>query len=312
MLSKFRRALTCLLWIALLGLGTAILFSKLGRIHWFFELFSHFPFQYALALIAVLLVALLSRLWRPAIAATLLLIPTLLALSYYLPAKPHSDTRHDLRLVSFNVLTSNHKHREVREYLAAKDADFILVMETDHVWLEALAPLASTHPHTVTESRADNFGMGLFSRHPIESHQFLTFAGTEVPCLFAVVSVNGRKVNIVGAHPLPPIGGRRAASRNAYLKALSELTSQSEHPTIVMGDFNSTIWSPFFRDFMKKSGLRDSGYKAGFQASWHRRLLPFAIPIDHILHCDQFICTDRTIGPNLGSDHRPVLAELAF
>ena len=79
-----------------------------------------------------------------------------------------------------------------------------------------------------------------------------------------------------------------------------------------MGDLNVTPWSPYFRDLVKRTGLIDTGRKRGFQSTWKRNNPVFSIPIDHILHSEDLICTNRWIGPALGSDHRPVMAEFAF
>ena len=90
------------------------------------------------------------------------------------------------------------------------------------------------------------------------------------------------------------------------------MVTSTDDPIIVMGDFNASVWSSHFQGFMKAANLHDTGHKRGFQATWHRSFFPIAIPIDHILHSAHFRCTNRTIGPGLGSDHRPVVADLAF
>lgn len=305
-------SVTAVLWLSLAGLGLATLLGRLGRASWFFDLFAHFALQYAVALAGVLLAALFLRRWGVAFGAALVLIPNLLALGYYYPVRPGPGSPADLRVLSFNVLTANPNRDSVGEYLAASEADLILVMETDRAWLDALAPLHSQYPHVVQVPRADNFGMAFFSRHPIESYELHAIEGSSVPCLSAVVSVNGHRISVIGGHPVPPVGRAAAASRNAYLAALANLTLQSSRPTIVMGDLNVSVWSPHFRDLIRSSALVDSGHKRGFQATWRREWLLFAIPIDHILHSSDLRCVGREIGPGLGSDHRAVLADLVF
>ncbi|MFP6881896.1 MAG: hypothetical protein VCA34_13160, partial [Roseibacillus sp.] len=58
--------LSTLLWLSVVVLIGATLLSLLGRLHWFFELFTHFPLQIASGLIVVILATLLFRRWIPA------------------------------------------------------------------------------------------------------------------------------------------------------------------------------------------------------------------------------------------------------
>ena len=313
MMSKSPRLpiLAGLLWLGLAGLAGATALALLGRVHWFCELFTHFPLQIGSGLAAALVVALLFRQWKPALFASLCLIPNLWALAYYYPDHAPPEHRPDIRALSFNVLTSNTAFADVREYLSHSDADIIFVMETNQEWLSALAPLETDYPHVVKAPRGDNFGMALYSRHPIETHDLHFVEGSRVPCVHAVINVAGRQMEVIGGHPVPPVGASRSAWRNSYLATLTSLATKSDRPKLVLGDFNATVWSPFFRDFLSTTALQDTGRRRGFQSTWRRNNPVFSIPIDHILYSN-LSCTSRNVGPDLGSDHRPVIAEFAF
>ena len=301
-----------LLWLGLLGLGGATAFALLGRVHWFCELFTHFPLQIGAGLAFLLLISLFLRRWKPALVAALLLVPNLWALSYYFPNGQDREGDANLRTLSFNVRTTNTSFADVREYLAQSEADVIFVMETNEQWVEALVPLEAQFPYVVKAPRGDNFGMALYSRHPIASHDLHFVEGSRVPCVHAVIELGDRQVEVIGGHPVPPVGPLRAAWRNHYLDTLASLAGNSDRPKVVLGDFNATVWSPFFRDFLATTSLQDSGHRRGFQSTWHRTHPVFSIPIDHILHSADLRCVGRSIGPALGSDHRPVLAEFAW
>ena len=83
-------------------------------------------------------------------------------------------------------------------------------------------------------------------------------------------------------------------------------------PMIVAGDLNLTPWSPFFREFVDRSGLRDSRRGFGVQATWPSRLGMAGIPMDHVLVSQDGSVIDRRVGPSFGSDHRPVIVDLAI
>ncbi|NIP93638.1 MAG: hypothetical protein GWO24_09345, partial [Akkermansiaceae bacterium] len=203
-----------IVWLGVAGFGGATVLGLLGKLHWFFDLFAHFPLQVGAGLIFLALAALVLGQWRPAVAAAVFLVPNLIALSYYFPARDFPAGVPSLRVVCFNVLTSNTGFAAVRDYLGTSEADFILLLETNRAWTSALAPLETRYPYSLTEPREDNFGMAFYSRHPIASHQFHTVEGSRVPCLRAVVSVNGEEVEVVGGHPVPPVGPQRSRSRN--------------------------------------------------------------------------------------------------
>jgi endonuclease/exonuclease/phosphatase (EEP) superfamily protein YafD len=301
-----------LLWLSVVTLAGATLLSLLGRLHWFFELFTHFPLQIASGLIIVILATLLFRRWIPAAIGLLCLLPHLTALSHYYPSREFSTEPSDFRVLSFNVLTSNQSHDAVLSYLSECDADFIFLMEINPDWVEALSPLDSDYPYFVKFPRPDNFGMTLYSRHPFVSHEIRFIEGVQVPLVHAVIDLGGHELEVIGCHPVPPMGARQASARNDYLAGLTEITTTSTLPAVILGDFNATVWSPHLREFIKTTSLMDSGRKRRFQPTWRWFNPFFSIPIDHVFHNAALSCTNRQIGPALGSDHRPVITEFAL
>lgn len=306
------RTLTVLLWLAIAGFAGVTSLSFLSRLHWTLELFTHFPMQMTAGLSVVLAAALLLRRWS-AVAATLLcLLPHVIAISYYHPSRDFPPGTPALRTVSFNVLTLNDSHDEILAFLQQSEADILFVMETNDRWVQALSPLEAKYPYSIKAPRSDNFGMLLFSRHPIESYQLHEVDGSRVPLVHATIDLDGKFLDLIGGHPVPPVGGRQAEARNDYLQGLTNLILKTKNPTIVFGDFNATVWSPHLRKLLKETKLQDTGRKRGFQSTWRRFNPFFSIPIDHVFHNDGLICLKREIGPALGSDHSPVIAEFAL
>ena len=81
----------------------------------------------------------------------------------------------------------------------------------------------------------------------------------------------------------------------------------------MIGDFNLTPFSPYFRAFADASGLRP--VRAGFwpKSTWPGMLASawLGIPIDHAFIADDLKVVSHEIGPHLGSDHLPVLITVA-
>lgn len=77
-----------------------------------------------------------------------------------------------------------------------------------------------------------------------------------------------------------------------------------------MGDFNMTPWSPKFRQLVADSHLRDTVRGFGLQPTWPAGAPQFWIPIDHVLVSPDILVVDRRVGPDLGSDHYPVIVDI--
>lgn len=84
-------------------------------------------------------------------------------------------------------------------------------------------------------------------------------------------------------------------------------------PKLLVGDFNTTMWSPYFADLVKDSGLRDARTGRGLYPSWNAALPAFLrIPIDHCLVGDKIEVESLETGNYTGSDHRPLILNVGI
>jgi endonuclease/exonuclease/phosphatase (EEP) superfamily protein YafD len=183
-------------------------------------------------------------------------------------------------------------------------ADVIFLMEVDARWLAALEPLKAKYPHHFAEPRTDNFGIALFSRIPWEYAAPLYFGKADLPSIEVSMQQEGRRFVLIGTHPIPPVGSGAAALRDAQLGELADYVAQLRDPAIVVGDLNATPWSTG----MRRLAGRNLGFRsrvAPWAPTWRAGSL-FAIPIDHALVTAPLAVTRRAVGPDVGSDHRPL------
>ena len=75
---------------------------------------------------------------------------------------------------------------------------------------------------------------------------------------------------------------------------------------MAVGDLNCTPWSPHFDKFLQTARLRDSALGRGVSPTWFPIPL-LGLPIDHFLVSKEIEVVNRVVGPNVGSDHRPVV-----
>lgn len=290
----------------------ATLTGFLGRLWWILELTSHFRLHLALSLGALAAVWAMKRRWRmTAICGAAAAANALLVLFLLWPAgKPVATAGPRLRLVALNVHTANERSDLVREFLRRTDADVILLMEVNERWMDALKSLRTNYPQVIAEPREDNFGIALFSRLPLTNGEVVEFGKAEVPSIAATIAVGGQNVFLLGTHPLPPGSAESARRRNEQFQEIAARLRRCARPAIVLGDLNSTPWSPYFSELLRDSGLKNTSQGRGLFGSWPAWLPSARIALDHCLVSTSIRVINQQLGPRVGSDHLPVMIDL--
>ncbi|MFM8734382.1 MAG: endonuclease/exonuclease/phosphatase family protein [Pirellulales bacterium] len=288
-----------------------------GRWHWLLDIASHFRWYWLLAAVAGLAVSI--RRPRPAAIACLAAAAVGNArelLPAWLPppaaAASAGPAAQGILVVSVNVHRVNDDPTATRAYLRDRRPDAVAVLEVDDTWAASLDGLADDFPHRIIHPRADNFGIAMLSRWPLTDAEVVHLGGTPHPSILATLSHPSGRLRLVATHPMPPWNGHYAALMRDQFDAVAAAVVASDVPCIVMGDLNATPWSHAFRRLTARSGLRDSSLGRGIQPTWNVRLWAPRIPIDHVLVPDEVTVLRRAVGPDVGSDHLPVEAELAL
>ena len=242
----------------------------LGRLWWLFELTSHFPPQLGCGLGGLTLIWLAKRRWRMALlCAIFTLINTalvLVVLWHHPKVVAGAGTR--FRLAAINVHTSNNRSDLVLGFLQKADADVILLIEVNDRWMEAFKPLSKDYAYSLADPREDNFGIAIFSRQPLINDRVLNLGSTGVPSIATDLTIGGEKVHLLGTHPFPPGTPTDSRLRNEQLRQIAQYVRQQHSLVIVAGDLNSTPWSPYFRDLLRESGLKNTSQGLGLFPSW--------------------------------------------
>lgn len=296
----FKGILSSLVLLALGIQSSTFLASQ----HWIFELSTHFPYYYVLIGSAILAGLLKNRMWRHAVVMVMLVSINLAALGPYFPTQRAQDG--NFKLMSSNVLRSNPTPGSVKTVVEAEKPDLLLLVESTVDYSEGFPDYPFFHQ---TEERSA-MGMAMLSKEPA-TFETIYLAGR--PAIHASVSIKGIKTEIIGIHPPPPVSAAYAAERNAALNELDLYMEEIKNPVIVLGDFNITPWSPYYKEFMERTPLKDARLHFGLKNSWQTlRWWTPKIPIDHILVDPSFYVTRFKTANVPGSDHRAVIAELGI
>lgn len=294
---------------ALACIGTFLGFF--GTYAWYLEILSHFRVQYCVGLTIATLLLLIPRHFKTCVMfglAAMVNLATIvpLYLNYDDEIPPPSGS---FRAMLVNVNTAHGNPDRVRKVIQDFDPGIVVLEEVNNRWIKALQPLMQAYPYSVVEPRADNFGMALYSRYPLRKSSILYLGIAEVPSISALVEAGSDVLTVFAIHTLPPSGKRYSELRNEQLAAIPELVHEATAPVLLLGDLNVSPWSPYFTRLLAESGLRDSGKGRGIQPTWPADRPMWLIPIDHCLYSQGVHISDKRIGPDVGSDHYPVVVD---
>ncbi|MEM7811817.1 MAG: endonuclease/exonuclease/phosphatase family protein [Planctomycetota bacterium] len=288
-----------------------------ARLHWVADLATPFVPQYlfAAAVFTAVFAAAGDRRWRNGAGLVFVAVALLWGRPAFAPTGVAETDGPRVRLLSTNVLTSNRDGGAFLDLVRRSQPDVIVALEVDRRWAATLEGLAAEYPFRRVVPRDDNFGIALLSRY--ELADLTTVMHDGVPVIRATVET-ATPFTLFARHPLPPVGAENWRSRNRHLEDLAVETAAADCPVVVAGDLNLPPWSPFFRDLLREGRLCDSRRSLSvFDAdgTWPAPLWPFwplRTPIDHVLHTRDVATVSRRLGADIGSDHLPVLVELAL
>ncbi len=294
--------------------ATSSLLSLGASQWWLLELFSHFRVQYFVFLaLASPVFAWVGARRSAAVYGEIALLNLILIITAQSGGAKTTPSRQPvLRLAVLNVNTANQEFERVREFLRETSADLVVLIEVDDRWMQEMKPLQAAYPYSMAEPSDDNFGIALFSKVSLEHAEFIELGNSIVPAVSATFQIGTNRVTLLGVHFLPPANSEDAATRNAQFAALAQLARSNAPPIIVVGDFNSTPWSPWFSRFTRDSGLRHSLLGFGFRGTWPTAIPILSIPLDHVFVSESVTVVNHRLGPDIGSDHAPVVAEVEF
>lgn len=295
-------AMLCLVGLSapLLSRGWA---NEASSFAWLVDLACHWQWLYVAGLCVFgSLAAWIDRRWL--VLALALPLPWLLAS----PAAPRFEGAvPTLTLVSANVHFDNLSAQPLVRWLEQAQPDVVMLQEVTSAYADGLKGLAA-YPYRKLAAQDSPFGIALFSRYPL-SDVVVQQDDEGVQTLTARMALNGRMVSLVAMHPMPPISAGFRRARDLKLAAQARAARESGLATIVAGDLNASPWAAGLR-FGLAPTLKRAMSLAPTWPSLGAGVM--GIPIDQILVSRHWGVVSSSRGPDLGSDHLPVLAKLAL
>ena len=303
---RIHRGLTVAVRGVVWFLGALTLLALLDPLSSYLELLTFFRVQYGALLLTAVVLALVVRLPRVALAALVLagvnlavVAPTWVSSRTEAAKRPGS-----LRLLLINLESGNDQHADVARLITETDPDAVGLVELTPTWAGALAPALSRFPSRRIETQEGAYGIGLYSKSSFREAKVEHFAGDTAPSVVARFDVGGRPFTLVLTHVHTPFAGD---VHRRQLEALADVRKGLGERVAICGDFNTVPWSSSFRHLASAADLTDSHGGHWLEGSWPSWGTVLRAPLDNCLVSHGVTVLERERGGDVGSDHFPLI-----
>ena len=340
--NRFRRLRSLIGWLGLLGGVVACLLGLSAFVapdYWPADNMSFFLRQFiAGGLIGLTVIHRRPGLFKLVALAQFSLLLVLLGLTVWktveftAPFSAEASNGKPVRIVSANLERLFLEDPKLVGFLGKVEADILVFPETAW-WLQKLywqrlgmpAGAAGKGPYPQNMYVGSLGDISVYSRYPIVEQKTVVVESAEgAPrqdlreILVTTLDIDGQRVNLVAVHPASPRSETRWMNRQGYLEKLDEVVGQvqrdSAAKTIVIGDWNLSPWSFYFGDFLKRRKLH-TAFPEGIPQTT-RFFFDFRLHwilgavVDHVALSEGLQFKDVVLGPDIGSDHLPLIADI--
>lgn len=237
------------------------------------------------------------------------------------------------RVVSINLEMRYLGDPQFMAYLESLNADVLVFQETN--WRQQLryrekvmketGPLPGVGPYSSTFLTGELGSLVFFSRHPILESQSIRVDDVcgngrwgQREILRIKLDVAGKPLTFIALHPESPRSPCRFEARQNYYSTLgmevARLRREGVDPVIIAGDWNMSPWSAHFSQLLEAGGLKTqfpsfmpviTRFFFSYSLSWF-----LGSAVDHIAVSPDVGIANVSLGPDIGSDHVPLIADL--
>lgn len=305
-------------YLAIIAVLLASIMACFERSGWIFDLLVHWRYLYLFLGGITLILGCFDRNYGLTALSIAVLALNIGFISLNSPKNMIYDpkTPKNIRILSFNLWFSNQNRQKTAQYLLGTQADLLILIEATPSWRDVLlqSDLTVQYPYIIEQPDRDRSHMMIFSKLPPESHDLIDLPfSSRSPAMQIRFHKDGQSFNVIGLHTTSPISPDYYQAREDQLRLIADHIKQQTLPTVIAGDFNATPWNHSMRDFAAITGLRRAESNRWIpKSTWLIGWPFFGLPIDHIYAPADWRLTHHQIDPYIGSDHRPVIADLSF
>lgn len=299
-------------FVAILAFVTAI--SYLGESHFLLDTLSNLRVHFAAAFLILAAALAISRSGRwLAFSGLGLAVNLAPVVPWYLPEarQPVTAAVDGIKVLESNVYRRNTEYEKLEQLIDEEKPDVLGVVEVDSLWLERVPALRRDYAFKFEAPDDEYVGLALYSKLPLSDSRIVYFGESATPAIVSTLHMPNGEVELILAHPMPPLNARLAERRNAQLREMANYLRATRRPVLLVADLNAPMWNPQYRLFAKHSGLHNARAGYGIGPTWPA-VPPFGIPIDHIMATAPSQLGNFAVHHGIGSDHLPISAEFSL
>lgn len=303
------------LWLCLLGVAGGTLGALFAPVHHLFDLVAMFAAPaFTSAVVGVGLAAAFRR-WRMAGAFAGLGLALLLTLGpqWFPKAAPSAAGARPVTVYFANVWALNEDNAAIARSVQAMDADVVAMTEIADQHAGSLPEILKAYPYRTSTAPARYFRGGprtvIASRYPIQATDISLQDGLAVGEVIILAPDGPFRLLAVHLTRPWPLDGRVHAQRDQTKRLARRIKAGEHERVLIVGDFNATASSAILRRFAREAGVTPARAVTG---TWFDPLPGvLRIAIDNAFVGPGLTITQRQVGPDNGSDHRPIVVTVA-
>ena len=264
----------------------------------------------------ILLVGLIARRKYLAIVASgivvfhlLLLFPSLTRANNF---GEETAVGESVRLFSANLNMFNDESEAMFAEIEQVNADVLLFQEYTPHWDEAFSQsqLVEAYPYRLIDDGERPFGTAIWSKRPLQDTEI--WLAEQIYLTSATIEISGQPVRLHNIHPMPP--QMSYGIWDPMMDTIRQRIVAGTVPVIAMGDFNMGPYNKQYQALLNE-GLRNVHEELGraMATTWPNGWLAMPpLRLDHVFISSEIVGLSISEGVGLGSDHKPVIVDVAL
>lgn len=304
--------LSTIFYAALAALLLSAFAALFGRTHPLLDAFGQFLLPAIVGAASLALLAFLTtRYTTGALAIAAVLLNLAIVWPWLQPPPTVEANGPRFKLLLFNVFYHNPRLDLVAPLVRKSNADVVVLLEVIPRIRSQLGELETAYPYRIECWQQPRCDALILSRFPLSDNQSaLPAARTSRSLASVVVNVEGRPLSLFAAHLTLPFPFNRYARQPEQAAEVAGAVKAPAGARMLVGDFNAASWGAAMGNIRDTAGMTILTGPGGSWPSFLPRQL--GIPIDHVLASPELVLISRELIAVTGSDHRAVLAEIAF
>lgn len=281
-----------------------------ASLHWSFDLLAQFLLPASVVALLIVPIAALARWPRIAgVAALAAVAAYALAWPSVTAPGPVAAEAPRFKVLLFNVWYSNSRIADVAQLIARENPDLVVLLELSGTARTLLKPVVDTYPYKFDCAGAGCDGLVFSRARLLPQAAYRTSDPDHSPYAMISTELAGCRMTLVTTHMTRPFPNAPFWAQRAQAEEIGSAVGLIPGAKLVLGDFNAAPWGYVIRTIEERGRVKAL---TGAGGTWPTALpAQLRIPIDHVLASEGLSFVSRTVMPSAGSDHAPVLAEIA-